>query len=140
MNGYTRLCAALSRLSLGLAVIGLLAEYGIEGRARREAPGVYVGDAKIAALGLRVRKGCSYHGLSLNVSPDLAAFGRINPCGYAGLAVTRLADLVKPGADVSRGAVEQRLEAGLRRAFGYDPATRPAQNVPPGLLDHHHAG
>ena len=139
----------LRRLGIGVrdlvdrieaAVIGLLAEYGIEGRARREAPGVYVGDAKIAALGLRVRKGCSYHGLSLNISPELAGFGRINPCGYAGLAVTRLADLVPPGADVSRSAVEQRLEAGLRRAFGYDPATRPAQDVPPGLLDHHHAG
>lgn len=139
----------LRRLGIGVrdlvdrieaSVIGLLMEYGIEGRARREAPGVYVGEAKIAALGLRVRKGCSYHGLSLNLSPDLAAFGRINPCGYAGLAVTRLADLVQPEADVSRGAVEQRLEAGLRRAFGYDPATRPAQDVPPGLLEDHHAG
>ena len=139
----------LRRLGIGVrdlvdriesAVIGLLAGYGIEGRARRDAPGVYVNDAKIASLGLRVRKGCSYHGLSINLDPDLSAFARINPCGYAGLSVTRLADLVKPGMDVSRAAVERRLDAELRRAFGYDPAAMPAQDVPPGLLDEQHAG
>ena len=103
----------LRRLGIGVrdlvdriegAVIGLLAGYGIEGRSRRDAPGVYVDGAKIAALGLRVRKGCSYHGLSLNIAPDLAPFARINPCGYAGLRVTRLADLAPAGSDTSRAA------------------------------------
>ena len=139
----------LRRLGLGVrdlvdriesAVIGLLAGYGIEGLARRDAPGVYVAGAKIAALGLRVRKGCSYHGLSLNVCPDLSAFARINPCGYAGLAVTRLADLAPSGSDVTRATVERRLEAELRRAFGYDPAVQAAHTVPPGLLEPEYAG
>jgi lipoyl(octanoyl) transferase len=75
------------------AVIGLLRQYGIASEARREAPGVYVEGKKIASVGLRVRRGCSYHGLSLNVNPDLSAFAAINPCGYAGLEVTSLAEL-----------------------------------------------
>ena len=74
------------------AIITLLAGYGVESAARRDAPGVYVGDSKIAALGLRVRRGCSYHGLSLNVDMDLSVFDAINPCGYAGLAVTQTRD------------------------------------------------
>jgi lipoyl(octanoyl) transferase len=78
------------------AVIDLLADYGIRSAARPDAPGVYVGGAKIAALGLRVRRGCSFHGLALNVDTDLEPFSRINPCGYAGLAVTRVADLGGP--------------------------------------------
>lgn len=79
------------------AVIALLADYGISAHARPDAPGVYVkspiGEAKIASLGLRIRRGSSYHGVALNVDGDLSAFQRINPCGYAGMAVTRLADL-----------------------------------------------
>ncbi|QKT02881.1 lipoyl(octanoyl) transferase LipB [Ectothiorhodospiraceae bacterium 2226] len=78
---------------LELAVIDLLAAEGVTGERRRSAPGVYVGGAKIAALGLRVRRGCAYHGLALNVAMDLAPFARINPCGYPGLPVTQLADL-----------------------------------------------
>jgi len=78
------------------AVIDLLAEVGIQAQARLDAPGVYVAGAKIASLGLRVRKGCSYHGLALNVDMDLGPFARINPCGYPGLAVTQLADLGGP--------------------------------------------
>ena len=78
------------------AVIRLLAEYNIEARSRRDAPGVYVGDSKIAALGLRVRRGCTYHGLALNVNMDLEPFKRINPCGYPGMEVTQLADLGGP--------------------------------------------
>ena len=78
------------------AAIALLAGYGIEAQARNDAPGVYVAGAKIASLGLRVRRGCSYHGLSLNVDMDLEPFGRINPCGYPGLAVTQIADLGGP--------------------------------------------
>jgi hypothetical protein len=68
----------------------MLACYGIQGYARPEAPSVYVNQAKIAALGLRIRRGCSYHGFSLNVAMDLEPFQRINPCGYPGLQVTQL--------------------------------------------------
>ncbi len=75
------------------AVIALLGDYGIEGARREGAPGVYVGGAKIAALGLRIRNGCCYHGLSLNVAMDLSPFSAINPCGYEGLAITQLRDL-----------------------------------------------
>ncbi len=73
-------------------VISLLSDYGIEASSRREAPGAYVQDRKIASLGLRVRRGCSYHGLALNVDMDLEPFQRINPCGHPGLEVTQLAD------------------------------------------------
>jgi lipoyl(octanoyl) transferase len=75
------------------AVLDLLAQFGIRGKRRGGAPGVYVEDAKIAALGLRVSRGCSYHGLSLNVDLDLEPFRAIDPCGYPGLAVTRMCDL-----------------------------------------------
>jgi lipoyl(octanoyl) transferase len=75
------------------AVIDLLARHGIAGARRPGAPGVYVGAAKVAALGLRVRRGCSYHGVALNVDMDLAPFKDIDPCGYPGLEVTQLADL-----------------------------------------------
>jgi len=75
------------------ALIALLAGYGVAAVARRDAPGVYVDGAKVASLGLRIRRGCSYHGLALNVAMDLEPFSRINPCGYAGLAVTDLATL-----------------------------------------------
>lgn len=92
----------LQRLRLGVralvrrlegAVIDLLAEYGVEAAGRDDAPGVYVGSAKIAALGLRIRRGCSYHGLAFNVDMDLAPFSEIDPCGYAGLRVTQARDL-----------------------------------------------
>ena len=73
-------------------VISLLAEYSINASSRRDAPGVYVDSAKIAALGLRIRRGCSFHGLSMNVDMDLEPFTRINPCGYTGLKVTQIAD------------------------------------------------
>jgi lipoyl(octanoyl) transferase len=75
------------------AVIDTVAAYGIEASARRSAPGVYVGGAKLAAVGLRVKRRSSYHGLALNVAMDLAPFRGINPCGYEGLAVTQVADL-----------------------------------------------
>jgi lipoyl(octanoyl) transferase len=75
------------------AVINLLAEHGTAAQGRVDAPGVYVGEAKIAALGLRIRNGCCYHGLALNVDMDLSPFHAINPCGYAGLEVTQLRDL-----------------------------------------------
>jgi lipoyl(octanoyl) transferase len=78
------------------AVIDMLAAYDIEAQRKPGAPGVYVNDAKICALGLRVRRGCSYHGLALNVNMDLAPFSRINPCGYEGMQVTQCTDLGGP--------------------------------------------
>ncbi len=90
-----RLGIGVRQLVVGLenAVIALAARHGIEASGRRDAPGVYVGGRKLASIGLRVRRGCSYHGLALNVDMDLAPFARINPCGMAGLAMTQLADL-----------------------------------------------
>lgn len=78
------------------AVIDLLAAYGVTAERRDGAPGVYVGEAKVAALGLRIRHGCSYHGVSLNVDMDLSPFAAINPCGYAGLKVIQTKDLNIP--------------------------------------------
>ena len=91
------------------SIVLLLAEYGIDAAPRPEAPGVYVGGAKIASLGLRVRRGCSYHGLALNVDMDLEPFDRINPCGYRGLEVTSMARLLPGGVDTN--AVGRRLLA-----------------------------
>ncbi len=78
------------------AVIDLLADFGVAAARRDGAPGVYVGEAKIAALGLRIRNGCSYHGVALNVDMDLSPFAAINPCGYPGLLVTQTRDLNLP--------------------------------------------
>jgi lipoyl(octanoyl) transferase len=75
------------------AVIDLLADYGVPAARHAGAPGVYVGEAKVAALGLRIRSGCSYHGVALNVDMDLSPFAAINPCGYAGLKVIQTCDL-----------------------------------------------
>lgn len=94
------------------AVIDLLDHYGIAAERRVGAPGVYVGEAKIAALGLKVRNGCCYHGLALNVAMDLAPFAAINPCGYEGLAVTQLCAL-RGEADLER--VADRLVAEIER-------------------------
>ena len=97
------------------AVVNLLAEYGIEGAPRADAPGVYVGGAKVAALGLRVRRGYSYHGLSLNVNMDLEPFSRINPCGLLGMEVTQISDLGGP-AEIE--LVENLLLDKLADAYG----------------------
>ncbi|MBK7251201.1 MAG: lipoyl(octanoyl) transferase LipB [Gammaproteobacteria bacterium] len=78
---------------LEAAVVELAARSGITAEVRREAPGVYVGGRKLASVGLRIRRGASYHGLALNVNMDLEPFRRIDPCGYAGLEMTQLADL-----------------------------------------------
>jgi lipoyl(octanoyl) transferase len=80
-------------VALENAVIALAAAHGIEASGRRDAPGVYVRGRKLASIGLRIRRGCSYHGLALNVDMDLEPFSRINPCGMAGLAMTQLRDL-----------------------------------------------
>lgn len=88
------------------AVIDMLAGHGVAAERLAGAPGVYVGGAKIAALGLRVKNGCTYHGLALNVDMDLAPYRAINPCGYAGMAVTQLKELV-PG--INQAEVESAL-------------------------------
>ncbi len=75
------------------AVIQLLHGYGIHAQSRMDAPGVYVGDAKIASLGLRIRRGACYHGIALNVDMDLSPFGAINPCGFPGLRITQTSEL-----------------------------------------------
>ena len=100
-----------------LALIELLAEFGITGQRRPDAPGVYVDGAKIAALGLRVRKGCCYHGLSLNIDAGLQPFAMINPCGYEGLAVTRLSDLVDE--PTNKNHIVEMLVKNLCVALGY---------------------
>ncbi|MBQ0719767.1 MAG: lipoyl(octanoyl) transferase LipB [Gammaproteobacteria bacterium] len=87
----------------------LLAAYGIQAETRDKAPGVYVGEAKIASLGLRIRRGRSYHGLALNVDVDLEPFQRINPCGYQGLRMTRLKDLLPSGEMPSWQTIETQL-------------------------------
>lgn len=94
------------------ALVALLAGYGIDAAADPHAPGVYVAGRKIASLGLRVRRGCSYHGLALNVDMDLEPFSRINPCGYQGLEVISMAGLL-PGAQVDMDRVGEQLLAAL---------------------------
>jgi lipoyl(octanoyl) transferase len=94
------------------AMVDCLAGYGINASGRPDAPGVYVDGRKIGSLGLRVRKGCTYHGLALNVAMDLQPFLRINPCGYQGLAMTQVSELGGP-ADVAQ--VARDLEPALLR-------------------------
>ena len=92
-------------------IIDLLASEGVIALRRENAPGVYVNDEKIAALGLRVRRGNSYHGLSLNVDMDLAPFSNIDPCGYQGLKVTQLANLITVDeADLGKRLVQKFVE------------------------------
>jgi lipoyl(octanoyl) transferase len=102
--------------ALERSVIELLAVHGVAAAARPEAPGVYVEGAKVASLGLRIRQGRSYHGLSLNVAMDLEPFMRINPCGHPGLRVTQLGDL---GVDLTPDAAAEELLPGLGRQLGY---------------------
>lgn len=92
------------------AVIELCAKYGISAAGRRDAPGVYVEGRKLASIGLRVRRGCTYHGLALNVMNDLEPFSRINPCGFAGLQLTRLADLAPIASIASLEELSRRFE------------------------------
>jgi lipoyl(octanoyl) transferase len=104
-------------VALENAVIALAARHGIEAAGRREAPGVYVGGRKLASIGLRVKRGCSYHGLALNVDMDLGPFARINPCGMAGLAMTHL---VAEGARIDLDAAAGELAPLAVRALGLD--------------------
>jgi lipoyl(octanoyl) transferase len=119
----------LRRLGIGVrelvnrieqAVIDTLETWNIVAARRDGAPGVYVGDAKVAALGLRVRRGCTFHGLAFNVAMDLEPFNRINPCGYEGLRVTQVLDLGGPG---SLAAVEAVLIGELALKFGLLPVS-----------------
>lgn len=107
------------------AIVDTLAGYGIAARSDPAAPGVYVGEGaarrKIGSLGLRVRRHCSYHGLSLNVNMDLEPFSRINPCGYQGLRMSQVSELGGP-ADLA--FVGRDLEQALRRQLGYDAGLR----------------
>jgi len=116
----------IKRLKLGIrqlvtameqSMINVLKNYHIEAQSRADAPGVYVSDKKIGALGLRVRRGCSYHGLSLNVALDLAPFKRINPCGYTNLDVTQISALNGPDDTLT---VSKSLIPYLTAALGYD--------------------
>lgn len=101
------------------AIIALLADYGIQAEGREDAPGVYVAGAKIAALGLRVKKGRTYHGLALNIRMDLSPFSQINPCGYVGMTVTQTRDL---GISASLPELRDHLLEHLRTILGYNVA------------------
>jgi lipoyl(octanoyl) transferase len=109
-----QLVSALER-----SVIAWLADLGIAAATRAGAPGVYVGDAKIASLGLRIRRGRSYHGLAVNVAMDLEPFARINPCGYAGLRMTQVADLLPAARVPALDAAQRALLGQLARELGY---------------------
>ena len=98
------------------AIVALLAEYGVTGAGRRDAPGVYVGSDKVAALGLRVRRGCSYHGLALNVDMDVAPYARIVPCGLTGIGITTMAALT---GRCTVAEVTPKLVDELARVYGF---------------------
>jgi lipoyl(octanoyl) transferase len=101
-----------------MAVIDLLEEYGVPASGRVDAPGVYAGDAKIAALGLRIRNGRCYHGVALNVDMDLSPFQAIDPCGYPGLAVTQTRDLgIRAMPDELGGKLVRHLEKRLQKVL-----------------------
>ena len=108
------------------AIVATVAEWGIEAVGRRDAPGVYVGSRKLASVGLRIRKGQSYHGLALNVAMDLEPFHRINPCGHAGLEMTQVSEL---GGPAGLGAVADALAPRLLAALGLEPAPQSATST-----------
>lgn len=125
----------LRRLGIGVrelvcriekATIDALAHWGVQAHRVDGAPGIYVDGAKVMALGLRVRRGCSFHGLAFNVAMDLSPYARINPCGYQGLAVTQLLDLDGPGTLDGAAAV---LVPALARVFGLTPVETPAPDL-----------
>ena len=107
--------------------IDLLAEYGIDVERREGAPGLYTGGRKILAIGIRVRRGCTFHGIALNNDLDLEPFTRINPCGYRGLETTRIADFT---AAPTLPALAERYVAHFARLFGHDAAPMIASELP----------
>ena len=128
----------LDRMALGVRclvdrleqiIIDLLAEYDLRAARKDGAPGVYLDGAKIASIGLKVRRGRTYHGLAFNISNDLTPFARINPCGYAGQRVTRLQDHL---SHPDRNRIEDRLVELLSSALGLE--TVQAQGPEPGFL------
>ena len=108
------------------AIVATVAQWGITACGRRDAPGVYVGPRKLASVGLRIRRGCSYHGLALNVAMDLEPFRRINPCGYAGLEMTQVSELGGPG---DLGVVADALAPRLLAALGLDAGAQSATST-----------
>jgi len=126
----------LKRLGIGVrdyvcrieqAIIDTLGEWNIGAQRKEGAPGVYVNGAKVAALGIRVRRGCTFHGLAFNIAMDLEPFRRINPCGYAGLEVVSMSDLGGPGG---MEAVKPVLLAEIARQFGLAPVRDAAPDLP----------
>jgi lipoyl(octanoyl) transferase len=118
-----RLQIGTRKLVTGLekVIIGVLREYGIEATTRCDAPGVYVTGAKICSIGLRIRKGYSYHGFAFNIAMNLEPFSRINPCGFSNLPITQLSTLC-PGVDLS--AVSNKTTQYLVTQFGYNELLR----------------
>lgn len=116
-------------------LVEALAELGIEAYPKADAPGVYVNDDKVASLGFRIRKGCSYHGLSLNVNMDLSGFSRINPCGYQGLKMVRTMDLSTDERAHSVAALEPLIVKHFVKHLGY-AHTDIADNAPQVLIDY----
>jgi lipoyl(octanoyl) transferase len=112
------------------AVIDLLAPHGVTGQRHKGAPGVYVNGVKLASLGLRVRRGCTYHGLALNVNMDLTPFQEIDPCGLAGMAVTQLADLhINLNVAQAGRLLAQALASTLEGARPYGNSTHHPENA-----------
>lgn len=107
-------------------IVGALAAHAVNAYARPDAPGVYVNEAKVASLGLRVRKGCTFHGLALNVAMDLSPFSRINPCGYAGMRMVQSSDLGGPNSieiakqEISRQFICQLKISELTEVTGFE--------------------
>ncbi len=115
----------LRRLNIGIrqlvcnlerSIIDVLAEYQVNAVNRLDAPGVYIEGEKICSIGLRVRKGCSYHGIAFNIDMDLEPFSRINPCGFRNLTITQLSAFVKP---ITIAEVKSRITHHLLKNFGY---------------------
>ena len=101
------------------AVIDLLEEYSVDTKFREDAPGVYVDNAKIAALGLKIKNGCCYHGIALNVDMDLTPFSAINPCGYSGLEITQTSDLgINDGLEILTKKLSGKLKARIFKIEG----------------------
>lgn len=131
----------LRRLGIGVrelvcrieqAVIDTLAGWDIVAQRRAGAPGIYVGESKIMALGLRVRRGCSFHGLAFNVAMDLSPFSRINPCGFRGLAVTQVLDCGGPGTPAEVAAA---LVPALAGQFGLVPVAAAGETPAPATIE-----
>lgn len=121
----------LRRLGMGVrelvtaieqSVVELLASYDIAAYAKTDAPGVYVHERKIASLGLRVRRGCSFHGVAINIDMDLSPFQRINPCGYAGMEMTRLGDVLPSNKPLELSHVQTDYMHILTQILGYSTA------------------